>query len=160
MNTATTATPKTPAPFAAVLHFRANCLYQKKHASWTFKSNDLCPEPTPVHKQFDYIKNFVFREMWGQFMTASIFDNCGRMFVPYGHEVPKSKNLVLQVNYNRVTIDNTKYLDLSWLEHTYCPRYLDELAKSFSAMHQEILVNPLAAAIQQYKHTFNLPSHE
>src|SRR6185295_16276244 len=118
MNTATAPTTKKLPPFAAVVHFKDTSLYQQKHKSWTFRSDYICPIDTPVHKQYQYIENLILRDIKGSYSVASIFDNCGKSFVAYGEEKAKN-NLVLQISYDRITVDNRKFLDLSWMEHTF-----------------------------------------
>lgn len=131
MNTATTPTPKQLPPFAAVVHFRDSALFQQKHKSWTFRSDYVCPLNTPVHKQYEILENYILRTIKDTYETATIFDNCGKSHVFYGEERAKN-NLVLQVNYGRITIDNRRYLDLSWMEHTYDKFFLEFLADTFA----------------------------
>ena len=115
MNTAPTATPKLPAPFAAVVHFKQNYLWQKKHSSWTFRSNDLSPEPSTLDQQYRFLEQFVLKELQGTYLTASVFDNCGLLRIPaYDQQAQKSRNLIWQYEYMKFKIDKRRYLDLSF----------------------------------------------
>jgi len=147
MNT-TPATPaKTVPPFAAVLHFKRNRLYQKKHESWTFRSDWICPIGTPIHKQYPYLEKFVLEEMQGTFLTASIFNNCGLCYIPFGEEAPKN-NLVLYVDHNRITIDRRKNIDLSFLDWTFDKDYLEAMAVIFH--NDKYLLDLKATQLHEY----------
>jgi len=157
MNTSPTPTRKTLPPFTAVLHFKRNSLYQQKHASWAFRSDWISPMNTPIHKQYQYLEDFVLKEMKHQFTTASIFNNCGQIVVPYGEELPKN-NLVLYVDHERITIDRRSHIDLSFLDWTYDKDYLEFMAVVFS--HDKYILDLRANSLHEYakayKETFNL----
>jgi len=137
MNTSPTTPKKQLPPFAAVVHFKHNCLYQQKHPSWTFRSDWVSPLNTPIHKQFLYLESHILKELKGQYITASIFNNCGQITIPYGEELPKN-NLVLYIDHDQIKVDHRKYIDLSFLEHTYDKTFLEFLAVSFEQQKYEI----------------------
>lgn len=152
MNTNPTATRKQLAPFAAVLHFKPDSLYQQKHKSWTFRSDWIAPIDTPIHKQFSYLEKFVLKEMQGTYETASIFNNCGLVITPYGSETPKD-NLVLYVHRDRITIDRRSFIDTSFLQPSYDRDFLEYLAISFEEQKYfiDLQANALSDGAKAYK---------
>lgn len=134
-----------PAPFAAKIEFKAGHLYQKKHSTWTFRSDAFAANNAPADQHFRVLQDLITKDFNGQFVLASIFDN---RLKPYAAGKSGGNNLVFQVSYNRIWIDRRKELDFAFLEPTFDADFIHYMAQSFA---DTCPYDPLAAAVRVYK---------
>lgn len=146
MNTYPDTTTRPPAPFAAKINFKPKFLYQKKHPTWTFRSDQFTFQNAAPAEHLKALEAII-KEHSGQFITASIFDN---RLKPYVSDFPgkQANNLVFQVCYQKIWIDKRRDLDLSFMDYTFDAKFIQYLAQSFTGDYYD---DQLQRAAGDYK---------
>lgn len=154
----TTMTEIKASPFTAKINFRANALYQGKHAVWTFPSNLYAPSHATPEQHFKTIEELVLKTYLGTFEIASVFDNRPQHEIKYDVFFEKKNPLVLQVYHNNVYIDKRRQLDLTWLTPTFNEQYLNDLGQQFKEAKEclDLDATCLQKALRDYKLNLNL----
>jgi hypothetical protein len=67
--------PLERAPFAALIEFKEQFLYQGKFKTWVFRSDQLVPKHSPIDEQYLAIEKEVFELQMNRFREVTIFDN-------------------------------------------------------------------------------------
>lgn len=154
MNTTPEIIRKTNAPFAAKVAFKQTSLYQGKHHNWTFPSTFVSNQNHTAHNHYMNLERFVMQDLKDSFVCAAIFDN---RYTTYLEDGTRRNNLVLQISYNTIWVDNRAELDLRFLTPVFSRDFVDRMRESFEEQNYKVMhCNMLQIALQQYKETFNL----
>lgn len=158
MNTPTDTNQKPKAPFALVIEFKAQCLFNGKHKRWCFRSDIGNVKNPNATQQLNYLLNLVKHEYKGMYLTASIFDNRHLHAIPYGQEKPN--NLIFQAWCDQVVKDSTSELDLTYIiapahEYNFKIDFEEAAKRIFDQQNNEVMraTFQLSEALQMYKLT-------